>query len=166
MGRGWVKRLMRKWTRRWWRWLHHPLKCWYGGVPISGKAYHTTHTARLDSIDTYLFVHLCLYLCICLYSSLVYFNGRHPDHPPNISFHPLRLSNVLRGEFVGFSSRATPALKCPLLSAVVVIKTYFKIWSNASLLRLGDNGFTVCFICHFALWCPPALARREWCKMV
>ena len=150
---------MRKWTWRWWRWLHHPLKCWYGGVPISGKAYHTTHTARLDSIDTYftfvflfVFVHLCLYLCIFFYSILVvYLDGRHPDHPPNISFHPLRLSNVLHGEFVCFSSRAAPVLKCPLLSAVVVIKTYFNIWSNASLLRLGDNGFTVCFICHFAL---------------
>ena len=134
-----------------------------------------THPTKEDSISflhkqqfLFAFVFLSnMSLYMFLYFILVvYLDGRHPDHPPNISFHPLRLSNVLRGEFVCFSSTAAPAFKNPPLSAVVVIKTYFKIWSNASLLRLGDNGFTVCFICHFALWCPPALARREWCKMV
>ena len=125
-----------------------------------GIQYHThAHPAKEDSISflhkqpfLLAFVFLSnMSLYMFLYFILMYLDGRHPDHPPNISFHPLRLSNVLHGEFVCFSSTAAPASKCPLLSAVVVIKTYFKIWSNASLLRLGDNGFTVCFICHFAL---------------
>ena len=71
---------------------------WRSSNLWQGIQYQThTHPTKEDSISflhkqpfLFAFVFLSnMSLYIFLYFILMYLDGRHPDHPPNISFHPL-----------------------------------------------------------------------------